>query len=130
MRAGYEATKEYEKKGLYTHINALGENLRTGLREVVEDLRINAHITGCGSMTKLHLLTDRIDQSNLGSLRIHADGNAEKKYFHHLISRGIFAMAPTQVHFYVSLPHLDRQVERTVSVTEDFLKSLGRGADA
>jgi glutamate-1-semialdehyde aminotransferase len=55
-----------------------------------------------------------------------ADIQCEKSYFRHLISNGILAMTPSEVHFYISLPHREEEIDKTVEATEEFLKSLTR----
>ena len=52
MRAGYEATKIYEERKLYTHIDGLGAKLMKGLEEVVKDTGANARVTGYGSKSR------------------------------------------------------------------------------
>jgi len=123
MRAGYEATKEYEKGDMYAHINRLGERLMKGLQDAVERTNINAYVTGWGSMVKLHFPSEKA-QSKDKPLRIHADTEVEKRYFRYLLSNGLFAMTPNQVHFYVSLAHTEEEITETITKTEGFLKSL------
>jgi glutamate-1-semialdehyde 2,1-aminomutase len=124
MRAGYEATRVYEKGELYTHIDRLGQKLIEGLEGAVENGHANARVTGYGSMSKLHFLKGKVRTFNLKSLMIHADQETEKKYFHYLISNEIFALPDSMVHFYVSMAHSEEDIEKLVHTTEDFLKSV------
>jgi len=124
MRAGYEATKVYEKREFYPHIDKLGHRLMKGLQEAVEDTRTNGHITGYGSIAKLHLLKNQVQSKDLESLMRNADIQAEKRYFGHLVSNGILAMIPSEVHFYISLPHKEEEIDKTIAATEDFLRSV------
>ena len=123
MRAGYEATKLYEKGDVYRHINRLGSKLIKGLQDAVQDTQANAHVTGYGSIAKVHLLKNKIQKKDLKSLITNADQQAEKNYFRHLLTRGILAMTPSEVHFYVSLPHTEEEIEKTLTATEDYLRS-------
>lgn len=124
MRAGYEATKVYEEGSVYTHINALGQKLIKDLTDVVEDTRASAHVTGLGSLAKVHFLKRGSAGRDLRSLVTNTDLQAENRYFHHLISNGIFAMTAGEVHSYVSLPHSEEEIGKLITTTEDFLKSL------
>ena len=124
MRAGYEACKVYAQGDIYSHINGLGNRLRKGLRDIVEDSRACAYVTGMGSMAKLHLLKHRVQKTDLKSLVTNADKQADLRYFRHLSSRGILAMTPSQVHFYISLPHTKDEIDRTINATDEFLKLL------
>ena len=123
MRAGYEATKVYAKGKFYAQIDGLGERLRKGLQKVVEETHANAYVSGYGSMAKLHLLKQQVEKHDLKSLVTNADSQREQSYFRYLSSKGIFAMTPGQVHFYVSLPHRKEEIDRTIRTTEEFLKS-------
>lgn len=122
MRAGYEATCFYEKGNLYSHIDGLGRKLRDGLGGAVDSSKTNAHVTGYGSMAKLHLLKRPTKKTDLKTLVTNTDHNAEFDYFRHLISKGILAMTPGQVHFYVSLPHNEEEIDSLIVATEEFLK--------
>jgi len=123
-RAGYEATRVYEKGEVYTHIDRLGQKLINGLEGAVENSHANARVTGYGSMSKLHFLKGKVKTFGLKSLRTHADKETEKKYFHHLLSNGVFALTDGQVHFYISMAHSEDEIDKMIRTTEDFLKSL------
>ena len=124
MRAGYEATRLYERGDLYPHIDGLGERLRKGLRRAVENARTEACVTGFGSMTKLHFLRKRIKKTDLKSLVTNTNHQAERNYFRYLTSNGMLAMIPGKVHFYISLPHNEEEIDRLITATEEFLGSM------
>jgi glutamate-1-semialdehyde 2,1-aminomutase len=124
MRAGYEATKIYEGRELYVHIDGLGAKLRKGLEEVVKDTGANARVTGYGSKVKIHFPKRGAKITDAKSLLVNADSATEKRYFQHLISNGIFALTQSRVHFYISLPHTEQEVDKLISTTGDFLRSV------
>jgi len=124
MHAGYEAARVYEEGSLYDHIDRLGDRLIKGFQEAVDDTHANAHVTGYHSIAKVHFLKRKVKATHLRSLITNVDPQAEKNYFHHLISNGILAMIPSEVHFYVSLPHTEQEIEQTIAATRDFLKAL------
>ena len=74
-------------------------------------------------MYKLHLLKKPVKKPSLKSLVTNADLQAELSYFKHLASKGILAMIPSQVHFYISLPHNQDEIDRVIAATEEFLQS-------
>lgn len=123
MRAGYEATLLYEKGEFYPHINELGQRLRNGLQRAVDSSKANAHVTGYGSMSKLHLLRKPVRRLNLKSLVTNSDHRMERNYFRFLLSKGLLAMTAEQVHSYISLPHSENEIDRLITATEEFLKS-------
>jgi glutamate-1-semialdehyde 2,1-aminomutase len=124
MRAGYEATKIYEEGRLYAHIDELGAKLMKGLEEVIKDTGANARVTGYGSKAKIHFPKRGAKVKDLKSLLTNADAATEKRYFRHLISNGIFALTQGNVHFYISLPHTEQEIDKLISTTGDFLKSV------
>ena len=126
MRAGYEATKIYEERKLYAHIDRLGAKLMKGLEEAVKDTGANARVTGYGSKVKIHFPKRGSKVNDMKSLVINRDTETEKRYFAHLISNRIFALTQGMVHFYISLPHTEQEIDELISVTRGFLKSVGK----
>ena len=120
MRAGYEAMQEYKKGEVYSHINRLGEKLRRGLEEIAIKYNAPDYVTGLGSMVKIHFLKSK--SRDFKSTFINSDKELEKKYFHFLISKGILAMVLGKVHFFISLPHSEEDIERLISLTEEFIR--------
>ena len=125
-RAGYEATKIYEERKLYAHIDGLGARLMKGLEDATNDTGVNARVTGYGSMAKIHFPRRGAKVKDLRSLLTNADSETERKFFRHLISNGIFALTQGQVHFHISLPHTEQEIDKLISTTRDFLKSLAK----
>jgi glutamate-1-semialdehyde 2,1-aminomutase len=121
MRAGYYATKEYEKRSLYEHINNLGNKLKKGLEEIVEKIG-KGYVSGFGSMIKLYFTKEKV--KDIRTINKAKNKEIEKKYFHYLISKGIIAMTPSEVHFYISLPHSEDDIEKLIEVSEEFLKNV------
>jgi len=126
MRAGYEATKIYEERRLYAHIDRLGAKLMKGLEEAVRDTGANARVTGYGSKVKIHFPKRGSKVNDMKSLVINRDTETEKRYFGHLISNRIFALTQGMVHFYISLPHTEQEIDDLISVTRGFLKSVSK----
>jgi glutamate-1-semialdehyde 2,1-aminomutase len=126
MRAGYEATKIYEVRKLYAHIDRLGAKLMKGLEEAVKDSGANARVTGYGSKVKIHFPKRGSKVNDMKSLIINRDTETEKRYFAHLISNKIFALTQGMVHFYISLPHTEQEIDDLISATRSFLKSVGK----
>ena len=75
-------------------------------------------------MVKLHFLKRQTSGTDLRSLKMNVDLDAESNYFHHLLSDGILAMLPSDVHFYLSLPHTDHEVDTLISSSKDFLRTF------
>jgi glutamate-1-semialdehyde 2,1-aminomutase len=124
MRAGYETTKIYEEGKLYAHIDGLGTKLMKGLESAINDAGANARVTGYSSEAKVHFPKRGAKVKDLRSLLMNADSGTEKRFFRHLISNGIFALTQGQVHFYISLPHTEQEIDKLISTTSNFLRSI------
>jgi glutamate-1-semialdehyde aminotransferase len=81
-------------------------------------------VTGYGSKVKIHFPKRGAKITDVKSLLLNADSVTEKRYFQHLISNGIFALTQSRVHFYISLPHTEQEVDKLISTTGDFLRSV------
>ncbi|MGB9724762.1 MAG: aspartate aminotransferase family protein [Nitrososphaeria archaeon] len=124
MRAGYAAMQEYKKKDVYNSMNSLGERLKTGLQDILERIGIEGYVTGSGSMVKIHFLKEKAKNDDLQTLLSKVHKEREIKYFYHLVSNKILAMAPGKVHFFISYPHTREDIDNLITVTENFVKSI------
>lgn len=122
MRAGVAAIREYKKEYVYNHINKLGEKLMRELDDLIGRFNVNASVTGVGSMVKLHFVGK--PPKNAGEAASRKE--EEKRYFSHLLYQGILAMTPSSPRFFISLPHTEEDVERTVIATEGYFKTINK----
>jgi glutamate-1-semialdehyde 2,1-aminomutase len=61
MKAGYNTLKVLKKNSnIYDKINTLGEISRNGLTKLFNELKINAQVTGIGSLFMVHFLNDKV----------------------------------------------------------------------
>lgn len=62
MKAGYNTLKVLKKNSnIYDKINKLGEISRNGLTKLFNELKINAQVTGIGSLFMVHFLNDKVN---------------------------------------------------------------------
>jgi glutamate-1-semialdehyde 2,1-aminomutase len=65
MTAGYKTIKYLKKNPtVYEKINSLGELVRIELSKLFKELKIEAEITGIGSLFMIHFLNDKIKKIN------------------------------------------------------------------
>lgn len=121
-RCGYAALKEFGKGYMYPKMDRLGEKARRGIEDAIEKSGVKAFVTGMGSMFKLHFTKER--PKDIRTANLTRDPELDKEYFRYLVSHGVLAMTPSYPHFFVSLPHTEEDIERLISLTEDFLKSV------
>ena len=101
---------------LYGHINRIGDDIRGGLRDTVEDLGISVQVVGKFSVWETHF-TDRPYRNLREFLR--ADRERLRRNDLELINRGIFKLPG---HFsFTCLAHTDEDVEK---ILEAYRESL------
>jgi len=107
------ATMKYldeHENDVYSHINRLGDKIRTGLREVTEDLKIPVQIVGRFSVWEAHF-TDK-PYRNLREFS-QVDKERLRRNDLELINRGVFKLPG---HFsFTCLAHTDEDVEKILS---------------
>lgn len=116
------ATLKYldeHKNELYNHVNGIGENVRRGLKDIVEDMKIPAQVVGKFSIYETHFI-DKPYKNLREFLR------ADKQKLHQrdleLINRRIFKLPG---HFsFTSLAHTSEDVERILEAYRMAFKSV------
>jgi len=124
MHTGVEAMKVYEEGSMYPRMNRLGDKLIAGLEDAIDETHANACVTGLHSVVKLHFPKPGTKMSNVREVLTNADIPTENRYFKYLLSKGIVAFMPSQVHFYVTYPHNEREIETLISESREFLKTV------
>ena len=97
---------ELRKAGTYPRLFALGEALRTGLRDVLKEEGITAHVQGDGPLGAV-VFTDRevVDYRTAFG----ADRKRARAFLLGLFRRGIF-LNPMSTKFYLSLAHTEAEI--------------------
>jgi glutamate-1-semialdehyde 2,1-aminomutase len=100
-------------------INRLGENLRTGLRAVLDELQITAQVTGAGSLAQIHF-TDR----EVKDWRSAATARTDLRTIFHLLllEKGIFAA--TRAFFNISTPMGPAEVDKLIDAARSALTEM------
>lgn len=122
MTAGL-ATINYLKKNknsIYMKINRLGEETRKGLGRIFSDSKINAEVTGIGSLFQIHFLNERVTRINSAVDVALSDRELLKKYNLALMANhGIFFLPLKMGAF--SEAHDQYDVKRLLSATTSLL---------
>jgi glutamate-1-semialdehyde 2,1-aminomutase len=122
MTAGL-ATINYLKKNknsVYTKINSMGEETRKGLGKIFSDSKINAEVTGTGSLFQIHFLNERVTRINSAVDVALSNRELLKKYNLALMAdHGIFFLPLKMGAF--SEAHDQYDVKRLLSATTSLL---------
>lgn len=121
IAAGLATIRTLEQTNGLTLLQALGEQARNGLRQIVRDLGLVAQVTGFGSLFHIHFTSEKVH-----SARQAEDADTEKvKILHQaLLARG--------VHFYAGrlgflcTVHSEADIHYMLASTRDILASTSR----
>jgi glutamate-1-semialdehyde 2,1-aminomutase len=116
--AGLATLGELQEPGTYPRLFALGEALRSGLRDTLKEEGIAGHVQGDGPLGAV-VFTDRevVDyRTALG-----ADRKRARAFLLGLFRRGIF-LNPMSTKFYLSLAHTEAQIGEFLEVARTTLR--------
>ncbi|HIN05692.1 MAG TPA: glutamate-1-semialdehyde-2,1-aminomutase [Dehalococcoidia bacterium] len=121
VAAGVATLNELKKPGVYQHIDGLAQKLTDGLSDIFVKHEVPGTINRVGSMFTgffnpgpVEILT-HVEKSDVES---------HKRFFHAMLERGIYT-APSQFEAgFVSLAHTQAEVDQTIEIAEEALKSM------
>jgi len=116
--AGLATLAELRKPGTYQTLFTLGETLRAGLRTLLKEEGISAHVQGDGPLGAV-VFTDRevVDyRTTLG-----ADRKRARAFLLGLFRRGIF-LNPMSTKFYLSLAHTEAEIGAFLEIARTTLR--------
>jgi glutamate-1-semialdehyde 2,1-aminomutase len=119
-RAGYTLLSELIKGDVYPKINALGEKARKGLEDIFSRHKVNAHVTGVGSLFAVHFTKEK-PRDIRGAI---GDTQLAKDCFYFMLNNNILCMKPSKQVFAPSAAHSEEDIELLLSVMEEFLKRV------
>ncbi len=108
---------------IYSRLGKLGEKMRRGLKDQVEDARVTAQVNGLASMFQIFFTGSQVwDYTGAKS----SDLEKFSGYHRSLLDGGVF-IPPSQFETcFLSTAHTDEDVERTLETMGTALKALGR----
>jgi len=121
--AGLAALSELRKPGVYPRLFALGEALRTGLRTVLREEGVTAHVQGDGPLAAV-VFTEGEVVDYRSAFR--ADRQRARTFLLGLFRRGIF-LNPMSTKLYLSLAHTEREIEAFLEIAQATLREDCRG---
>ena len=117
--AGLTVLRELRHPGTYARLDAIGETVRGGLRDIVRRRGVAAQVVGEGPLFNL-ILTDRpiVDQRSLES----ADRARTARLGRELLTRGLYINLAAKG--YMSLAHSDADLAETLRIFDESLDAL------
>jgi glutamate-1-semialdehyde 2,1-aminomutase len=122
--AGLATLKLLRRPGTYAELAAKGQRLEDGLRITLNQYGIKGVINRFGSMLTLFFGVDRVD--NPEDAR-QCDRKIFRRYFHAMLSRGIYLPPAPFEAMFVSLAHSNSDLDRTISAFDAWARATVRG---
>jgi glutamate-1-semialdehyde 2,1-aminomutase len=121
MTAGYATLQVLETCPVYKKINSLGETIRKGFSDIIEDLSLDIMVNGVASMFQIYF-TGKAVVDYASALK--ADKDAFMRFHKGLLKRGIF-FPPSQYECnFISYAHGDEEAEALLRKSEEVLRKL------
>jgi glutamate-1-semialdehyde 2,1-aminomutase len=119
--AGVAALGELRRAGVYPRLHALGERMRQGIARRAASLGVPLQAIGDGPIAQVFFVAPDADLTSERALRA-ADARLATRFGLELLRRGLFVIPNTK--FYISLAHTDADIDWTLDVIEDVLRTL------
>jgi glutamate-1-semialdehyde 2,1-aminomutase len=121
IAAGNAALSELEDGRVYEKVNALGDRMRQGLKELTSDMGIDTRVYGAASMFQMYLTAEDVVDYQTA---LNADRELFLKLQQELLKRGIF-FPPSQYECnFISYAHGEGEIDETLSAVEDSLRAI------
>ena len=121
MRAGIAAMKEIDDS-VISHINGLGEHLRSSIQEMLVTGGIRGHVTGMGSLMNIHFSTQ--DVADLRTARADWGSSLPVRDLLNLALKNHGIYTPRRVMLCMSSPMTQKEIERALRAFEESLDQL------
>lgn len=117
--AGLATLSVLQQLGTYDRLHALGQRLAAGLRRAGRDVNVPLQVLGDGPVLQVYF-TDREPLLNHRDL-LGADRKKAVQFAYELIRRGVYCTPGGKL--YLSLRHSDEDIDRTLDIAVEALKS-------
>lgn len=122
MRAGL-AQLRYLKQHpeVYPYLTERAEQLRNGLKQLIDHYHMPCTVTGVGSLSCLYFTEQTVTNYELAKT---ADTELFRQYFHFMLERGNY-FAPSQFEaIFLSAAHTEADIAKTLSDAESFFQMI------
>ncbi len=123
ITAGLKTVEIIEIEGVPRRINEFGARLNTALSEILADSGVEGCVSGVGSMFKVFFSAGGKEVRNYADA-LSCDKNKYLRFFHKMLSAGIF-LPPSQFETnFISFAHTEEDVERTTEAYKENINDL------
>lgn len=123
LAASAATLKILEDDRIYTHLDRVSHKLFTGLQEAINDQRISAQVSSCGSMAHIYFGAKEVRTVRQA---IYSDWDKLGRWCMECLVRGVLFGHPKGEKMFVSNAHTAEDIEKSLAVAEISFKSVGR----
>ncbi len=119
--AAIATIEEMENQPVHEHVFALGDRMRSGIRQILDRLGIEAYVAGFGSVWTTYFMNrEPLNYTDL----MDNDADFYVAYRRKLVERGIFKMPMNIKRNHISYSHTEEHIDSTLQTIEDVLKEM------
>jgi glutamate-1-semialdehyde 2,1-aminomutase len=122
--AGLATLKLLARPGTYAQLAAKGKRLEDGLRNTLNHYGIKGTINRLGSMLTLFFGVDSVNSPDDAR---RCDRKIFARYFHGMLSRGVYVPPAPFEAMFVSLAHTNSDLDKAISAFDAWAKTVVRG---
>ncbi|XGI82814.1 glutamate-1-semialdehyde 2,1-aminomutase [Halorutilales archaeon Cl-col2-1] len=121
MAAGYSALRYAERENVHDYVNRLGEKMRSGLEDIVEDERPEYSVGGVGSLFKVFFGNDGEKPTDYDEVNACDTDRWSRIFWDEMVDEGVF-LPPSQYESqFVSYAHTEEEIEETLEAYKEAL---------
>ncbi|HEY8011011.1 MAG TPA: glutamate-1-semialdehyde 2,1-aminomutase [Rudaea sp.] len=124
VAAANAALDELNTPGLYQKLDAVSDELRLGLSQVMRDAGLPAYVVGIGPLMQVWFATQEIH--NYRDAERHADQRIFRRWWEGMLARGVLFHPGAYENLFVSTAHTHADVVATLDAAKQVAATLAR----
>lgn len=126
VAAANAALDELATPGLFAKLDAVSDELRTGLDKILREAGLPAYVVGLGPLMQVWFAKEPIH--NYRDAERHADQAMFRKWWEGMLARGVLFHPGAYENLFVSTAHTHADIARTLDAAGQVAAELARGA--
>ncbi|MEP6939045.1 MAG: glutamate-1-semialdehyde 2,1-aminomutase [Rudaea sp.] len=124
VAAANAALDELARPGLYEQLDAVSDELRLGLVQILRDAGLPAHVVGIGPLMQVWFTRQEIH--NYRDAERHADQQIFRRWWEGMLARGVLFHPGAYENLFVSTAHTREDVAATLAAARQVAATLAR----
>jgi glutamate-1-semialdehyde 2,1-aminomutase len=122
MTSGLATLKVLSEGHVYPHIDDLGGRVIESLQDIFDRGDMGVYVTGVGSLFACHFTGSKPVKDLITASQ--KDLDLSKRFHMHLVVNGVYCYSPETVHGGVCYAHTKEDIEKFLTVSEDFTRGV------